>query len=290
MRSYVISTDSSADLSEAYLKEHQITMISLSCILNGETYNSENPITPKQLYDNIREGAMPTTSQVNPEQAKAAFEPLLKEGKDILHLAFSSGLSGSCQSARIAAEELQDEYPERKIVVIDTLLAALGQGLLVYKAVQMKEQGASMDEVADWCEKNKDYIASYVTVDDLFHLYRGGRVSRSSAVLGSMVGIKPIIRVNEEGKLEVIGKVRGRKKSDPDNYQRFDGTDQGRREDRIYQSWGLPGGSRGHQAEADHRLRNGKCADRVCGTGYWCAYRCGGAGGICPGKFPLMIN
>ena len=124
MRSYVISTDSSADLSEAYLKEHQITMISLSCILNGETYNSENPITPKQLYDNIREGAMPTTSQVNPEQAKAAFEPLLKEGKDILHLAFSSGLSGSCQSARIAAEELKDEYPERKIVVIDTLLAA----------------------------------------------------------------------------------------------------------------------------------------------------------------------
>ena len=156
---------------------------------------------------------MPTTSQVNPEQAKAAFEPLLKEGKDILHLAFSSGLSGSCQSARIAAEELQDEYPERKIVVIDTLLAALGQGLLVYKAVQLKEQGASMDEVADWCEKNKDYIASYVTVDDLFHLYRGGRVSRSSAVLGSMVGIKPIIRVNEEGKLEVIGKVRGRKKA-----------------------------------------------------------------------------
>lgn len=118
---------------------------------------------------------------------------MLKEGKDILHLAFSSGLSGSCQSARIAAEELQDEYPERKIVVIDTLLAALGQGLLVYKAVQLKEQGASMDEVADWCEKNKDYIASYVTVDDLFHLYRGGRVSRSSAVLGSMVGIKPII-------------------------------------------------------------------------------------------------
>ena len=89
MRSYVISTDSSADLSEAYLKEHQITMISLSCILNGKTYNSENPITPKQLYDNIREGAMPTTSQVNPEQAKAAFEPLLKEGKDILHIAFS---------------------------------------------------------------------------------------------------------------------------------------------------------------------------------------------------------
>ena len=213
MRSYVISTDSSADLSEAYLKEHQITMISLSCILNGKIYNSENPITPKQLYDNIREGAMPTTSQVNPEQAKAAFEPLLKEGKDILHLAFSSGLSGSCQSARIAAEELQDEYPERKIVVIDTLLAALGQGLLVYKAAQLKEQGASMDEVADWCEKNKDYIASYVTVDDLFHLHRGGRVSKATAILGTMMNVKPVLHVDDEGHLIAVGKVRGRKKS-----------------------------------------------------------------------------
>ena len=213
MNPYVIMTDTTTDLPESYIREHGLSILSLSYILEGETYDREHPLEVKEFYAKMRNGSMPTTSQVNPEQAKAAFEPLLKEGKDILHLAFSSGLSGSCQSARIAAEELQDEYPERKIVVIDTLLAALGQGLLVYKAVQLKEQGASMDEVADWCEKNKDYIASYVTVDDLFHLYRGGRVSRSSAVLGSMVGIKPIIRVNEEGKLEVIGKVRGRKKA-----------------------------------------------------------------------------
>ena len=213
MSEYVITTDNNSDLPEKYLKDHGVGCMYLSYSMDGKNYTHGNFLPEHEFYEAMRNGSMPTTAQVNPENAKALLEPYLKEGKDILHLAFSSGLSGSCQSARIAAEELQDEYPERKIVVIDTLLAALGQGLLVYKAVQMKEQGASMDEVADWCEKNKDYIASYVTVDDLFHLYRGGRVSRSSAVLGSMVGIKPIIRVNEEGKLEVIGKVRGRKKA-----------------------------------------------------------------------------
>mgnify|MGYP000357400660 CR=1 FL=1 len=213
MSEYVITTDNNSDLPEEYLKDHGVGCMYLSYSMDGKNYTHGNFLPEHEFYEAMRNGSMPTTAQVNPENAKALLEPYLKEGKDILHLAFSSGLSGSCQSARIAAEELQDEYPERKIVVIDTLLAALGQGLLVYKAVQLKEQGASMDEVADWGEKNKDYIASYVTVDDLFHLYRGGRVSRSSAVLGSMVGIKPIIRVNEEGKLEVIGKVRGRKKA-----------------------------------------------------------------------------
>lgn len=213
MRDYVITTDSCADLDEAYLQQHDIQTVSLSCLLDGETYNAENPISAKELYDKVREGAMPTTSQVNPDQAREMFEPILKEGKDILHLAFSSGLSGTCQSAMIAAEELREEYPERKIVVVDTLMAALGQGLIVHKAVQLKENGASFEEVADWCENHKMQIAAYVTVDDLFHLCRGGRVSKSSAVLGTMVGIKPIIKINDEGKLEVIGKIRGRKKS-----------------------------------------------------------------------------
>ncbi|MDO4260510.1 MAG: DegV family protein [Eubacteriales bacterium] len=213
MRPYVITTDSSADLPASYLEEKGIPMTSLSCLLDGETYNGDHPIGAKELYQRIREGAMPTTSQVNPEQARAMFEPLVKEGKDVLHLAFSSGLSGSCQSAAVAAQELMEEYPECRIVVVDTLLASLGQGLLVYKAQELKESGASLDETARWCEEAKERIASYVTVDDLYHLYRGGRVSRSSAVLGSMVGIKPIIRVNEEGKLEVIGKVRGRRKA-----------------------------------------------------------------------------
>lgn len=213
MKPYIITTDSSADLTDDYLQTHGVGMVSLNCLLDGEVYNSENPLPLREFYDRLRGGAMPTTSQVNPEQAKALFEPYAKEGKDILHLAFSSGLSGSCQSAMIAAEEVMEEYPQCRIVVIDTLLAAMGQGLLVYRAVQMKEAGASMDEVAAWCRENSPYIASYVTVDDLFHLYRGGRVSRSSAVLGTMVGIKPIIRMDENGKLEVIGKVRGRKKA-----------------------------------------------------------------------------
>ncbi len=213
MRPYVITTDSSADLEENFLKEHEIGMVSLNCLLDGETYNSENPLPVKEFYAKVRGGAMPTTSQVNPEQAKALFEPYAKAGTDVLHLAFSSGLSGSCQSAMIAAQEVMEEYPDCRIVVVDTLLAAMGQGLLVYKAVQKKEAGASMDEVARWCEDNKMMIASYVTVDDLNHLYRGGRISRSSAVLGSMVGIKPVIRIDDEGKLEVIGKARGRKKA-----------------------------------------------------------------------------
>ena len=213
MRSYVISTDSSADLSEAYLKEHQITMISLSCILNGETYNSENPITPKQLYDNIREGAMPTTSQVNPEQAKAAFEPLLKEGKDILHIAFSSALSGTYNSSRIAAEELMEDYPDRKIIVVDSLGASLGQGLLVYLAQEKKEQGEDMETVAKWAEENRLHMVHLFTVNDLNHLYRGGRISRTTAVVGSMLNIKPVLHVDNDGKLTAIGKVRGRKKS-----------------------------------------------------------------------------
>ena len=213
MRPYVITTDSSADLEENFLKEHEIGMVSLNCLLDGETYNSENPLPVKEFYAKVRGGAMPTTSQVNPEQAKALFEPYAKAGTDVLHLAFSSGLSGSCQSAMIAAQEVMEEYPDCRIVVVDTLLAAMGQGLLVYKAVQKKEAGASMDEVTRWCEDNKMMIASYVTVDDLNHLYRGGRISRSSAVLGSMVGIKPVIRIDDEGKLEVIGKARGRKKA-----------------------------------------------------------------------------
>lgn len=212
MSSYVITTDSCADLPESYLKEHEVSMVWLSCLLDGEVYNDTNPLSAETLYAKLREGAMPTTSQVNPEQAKAMFEPVLKEGKDILHIAFSSGLSGSCQSAVIAAGELMEKYPDRRIIVVDSLMAAYGQGLLVCRAVEKKEAGMSLEELAAWCEENKEKVAAYVVVDDLFHLQRGGRVSKSSAILGTMVGIKPILRVDEAGKLEVIGKVRGRKK------------------------------------------------------------------------------
>lgn len=213
MSEFIVTADSTVDLSKELLNEKKVPIVSLSYIIDGATYKDGEGLTSKEFYDKIRAGAMPTTSQVNPEQARDLFEPFVKEGKDILHIAFTSGLSGTYNSCRIAAEELCEEYPDRKIVVIDSLCAASGGGLLLYKALELKEQGKSLDEIASWVEENKLHICHDVTVDDLFHLHRGGRVSKTSAVVGTLIKIKPIIHVNEEGKLIVIGKERGRKKA-----------------------------------------------------------------------------
>ena len=215
MNPYVIMTDTTADLPESYIQEHQLEILSLSYILEGTTYDREHPLDVVEFYNRMRGGSMPTTSQVNPEQAKAAFEACLEQGKDVLYLAFSSGLSGTCNSGIIAADEIQEEgkYPERKVVVVDTLAASLGEGLLVHKAVQMKEAGKSLEEVAAWTEENKLHLCHNFTVDDLFHLHRGGRVSKATAILGTMINIKPVLHVDNDGHLVAIGKVRGRKKS-----------------------------------------------------------------------------
>ncbi len=213
MGKFVITADSTVDLPKEFLEEKQVPVVSLSYIIDGATYKDGEGLTSKEFYDKIREGAMPTTSQVNPEQARDLFEPILKGGTDILHIAFTSGLSGTYNSCRIAAEELSEEYPDRKIVVVDSLCAASGGGMLLYKALELKEQGKSLDEIAAWVEDNKLNVCHDVTVDDLFHLHRGGRVSKTSAVLGTIIKIKPIIHVNDEGKLIVIGKERGRKKA-----------------------------------------------------------------------------
>lgn len=213
MSKFVITADSTVDLPKEFLEEKQVPVVSLSYIIDGATYKDGEGLTSKEFYDKIREGAMPTTSQVNPEQARDLFEPILKEGMDILHIAFTSGLSGTYNSCRIAAEELSEEYPDRKIIVVDSLCAASGGGMLLYKALELKEQAKSLDEIAAWVEDNKLNVCHDVTVDDLFHLHRGGRVSKTSAVLGTIIKIKPIIHVNDEGKLIVIGKERGRKKA-----------------------------------------------------------------------------
>lgn len=213
MREYVITTDSTVDLPKEYLREHQVQAVSLSYEIEGETYEDLNGLEPAVFYEKMRNGAMPTTSQANPEQVRELFEGILKEGKDILHIAFSSGLSGSYNSARIAAEELKEVYEEAEICVIDSLCASVGEGLLYHKARCMKEKGKTLQEVAAWMEKNKLHICHNVAVDDLNHLYRGGRLSRTSAVVGSMINIKPFIHMDENGKLVPIGKVRGRKKS-----------------------------------------------------------------------------
>ena len=213
MSEYVITTDNNSDLPEEYLKDHGVGCMYLSYSMDGKNYTHGNFLPEHEFYEAMRNGSMPTTAQVNPENAKALLEPYLKEGKDILHIAFSSGLSGTYNSSRIAAEELMEEYPDRKIIVVDSLSASLGQGLLVWLAQQKKEMGQTLEEVADWAEKNKLKMVHLFTVDDLNHLYRGGRVSRTTAIVGSMLNIKPVLHVDNEGKLTAIGKVRGRKKA-----------------------------------------------------------------------------
>ena len=213
MSEYVITTDNNSDLPEEYLKDHGVGCMYLSYSMDGKNYTHGNFLPEHEFYEAMRNGSMPTTAQVNPENAKALLEPYLKEGKDILHIAFSSALSGTYNSTRIAADELQEEYPDRKIRVVDSLSASLGQGLLVWLAQQKKELGQTLEEVADWAEKNKLKMVHLFTVDDLNHLYRGGRVSRTTAIVGSMLNIKPVLHVDNEGKLTAIGKVRGRKKA-----------------------------------------------------------------------------
>ncbi len=215
MNSYVIMTDNMADLPESYIQEHKLPILSLSYVIDGETYDRDHPQDVKEFYSRMRSGSMPTTSQANPQQAKELFLSCLSKGQDVLYLAFSSGLSGTYNSGRIAAAEIEEEqlYPERKVVVIDTLSASLGEGLLVHKAVQMKEAGKTMEEVASWVEENKLHLCHNFTVDDLFHLHRGGRVSKATAILGTVINIKPLLHVDNEGHLIAIGKVRGRKKS-----------------------------------------------------------------------------
>ena len=213
MNKYKITTDNTADLPYSYYREHDIEYMYLTYQLEGINYGKNNELNCKEFYDKMRNGSMPTTSQVNSEEAKEILRPFLEEGFDILHLAFSSGLSGSYNSVRLAAEELQEEFPERKIVVVDSLCASLGEGLFVDKAVELKEEGKTLEENAAWLEEHRKNFCHVFTVDDLFHLHRGGRVSKAAAVVGTMINLKPLLHVDNEGHLIPIGKVRGRKKS-----------------------------------------------------------------------------
>lgn len=213
MRDFAITVNSTVDLPREWLEERNIPVIPLKYTIDGETYTDMYGLTDKEFFAKLREGKMSVTSQVNPDEAKEALEPLLKEGKDVLHLGFSSGLSGTYNSMRIAGEELTKMYPEARIIVIDTLCACMGEGLLLYKVLQLRDAGKNIGEIAQWVEENKLHICHFVTVDDLNHLHRGGRVSKATAIVGTMVQIKPIIHMDNEGKLQVIAKERGRKKS-----------------------------------------------------------------------------
>ena len=205
--------NSTVDLPKEWLKERNVPVLPLKYTIDGQTYQDMEGLSAKEFFQKLREGHMSVTSQINPEEAREMMEPFLKEGKDLLHLAFSSGLSGTYNSMRIAAEELAEDYPDAKIIVIDTLCACMGEGLLLYKVLQLKDQGKTLEEIAEWVEANKLHICHNVTVDDLNHLHRGGRISKTAAVFGTLVQVKPIIHMDENGKLQVIGKERGRKRS-----------------------------------------------------------------------------
>ena len=213
MRDYVITVNSTVDLPKEWLEERHVPVVPLKYTIDGETYTDMEGLSAKEFFAKLREGKMSVTSQVNPEEAAELLEPYVKDGKDVLHLGFSSGLSGTLNSMRIAGQMLEEKYPEAKVIVIDTLCACLGEGLLLHKALQQKAMGKTIDETAQWVEENKLHICHNVTVDDLNHLHRGGRVSKTTAVLGTLVQIKPIIHMDDNGKLQVIGKERGRKKS-----------------------------------------------------------------------------
>ncbi len=213
MAKFLLTTDNTCDLPRELLEEAGVAALSLNYTVQGKTYDASNDLPAHTFYDLMRAGEMPTTSQVNPEEAERFFRSCLQGHDTILHLAFSSGLSGTWQSACIAAQAVMEELPDKKIIVVDTLAASMGEGLMVHYAMKLRDEGKTAEEAAAWLEAHKQNFVHLFTVDDLNHLYRGGRVSRASAVLGTMLSMKPILHVDDTGHLVALGKVRGRKKS-----------------------------------------------------------------------------
>ena len=212
MATYQIITDSCCDFTLQQYEANNILCVPLTVLWDGEAHdNFSDEKSVKAFYNTLRTGITATTSAANPEGWAKVMEPVLQEGKDILVLAFTSALSTTYQSAVIAAQELGEKYPDRSIRVVDTLCAALGQGLLVWYACRKRNEGLTLDQLTEWVEENKLHICHWVTVDDLSHLKRGGRISGATALVGTMLNIKPIIHVDDEGRLISISKCRGRK-------------------------------------------------------------------------------
>ena len=211
MNKYVIITDSSSDLTAEMLGSEELVTLQLDVLVEGEDSVSNDKVDVKEFYAKLREKKNATTSAVNIDAFASAFERYLAEGADVLYLGFSSGLSGTYNAGLVAAKELSEKYPERKIYAVDTLAASLGQGMLVYYAVKMKENGADIDEVRNFIEERKLNLCHWFTVDDLFFLKRGGRVNAATAIVGSMLSIKPVLHVDNKGRLINVSKARGRK-------------------------------------------------------------------------------
>lgn len=214
MREFKIITDSGCDLSYEIISSLGIGYLGLECDLNGKKLIEDGgkSLDYKEFYNKLLEGILPKTSQINPARFLEEFEKYLSNNHDILYIAFSSALSGTYNSSLLAKNELLEKYPSANIIIIDSKAASSGQGLLVYIATRLKESGKNIDEITNLIEKNKKRLYHFFTVKDLKHLERGGRISATAAIIGSMLNISPILTVSNEGTLEVIGKVRGEKK------------------------------------------------------------------------------
>lgn len=212
MKEYVLLGDSTADLPIEIIRDLGIRIIPFSYAINDEVYNyylDERDGDIKDFYDKLKKGAMPVTSQVNPVMYKEVFEEYAKQGKDVLYLCFSSGLSGSYQTAVMGANMVKEDYPDARIDVIDSYSASIGEGIFLYQAALKKKSGVTIDELESWITANCHRVSHWFMVEDLFHLKRGGRLSTVEAMVGSALKIKPILSVDAEGKLIVKSKARG---------------------------------------------------------------------------------
>ncbi|MBR1471172.1 MAG: DegV family protein [Lachnospiraceae bacterium] len=210
---YKIVTENTCDLQLDWLAAHEVGVLYLSTIVENTVYNAENPIDSKDFYRMLREGVKPSTSQVNVDEAKKYFEAHIDDADAFLYIGFASGLSGTVGSVTVAINELREKYPEKRFEVIDTQTASASEGLMVCRAVQMRDEGRSLDEVAAWVREFSPKACTIFTVDNLFDLWRGGRVKKSSAFVGTLAGIKPILYLDDEGKIQTAEKIRGRKKA-----------------------------------------------------------------------------
>ena len=211
---FQLITDSSCDLPQSLADELDLRVLPLHVTIDGKTYNNYldgREIAFKDFFDKLRAGSQGTTSAVNPEEFRAEMEPVLAAGLDVLYVGFSSGLSTTYQSGCIAADELREKYPERKILTIDSLGASLGEGLYVYLAAKKQQSGATMDEVADYVRETIPHLCHWFTVNDLMFLKRGGRVDAATALVGTVLQIKPVMHTDDAGTLKNVTKARGRK-------------------------------------------------------------------------------
>jgi DegV family protein with EDD domain len=237
MRDYVIVTDNAADLDEGYRRDNNIAELFMDYSIDGVLYSSENQLPAKVFYDKVRKGAMPTTMAANPESVRAVFEKIVEEGHDILTVSFSSGMSSTCSNYQLAAQAVMEQHPEAKIIIVDSLSSCGGEALQVINAQKFKDQGLSLEDNAAWLTAHALNFSHYFTVDDLFHLFRGGRLSRTAAIVGTLASVKPLLYINNEGKLDSFGRTHGRRKSVEalaDMYDRYATKELASENDTVY--------------------------------------------------------